>query len=351
MAQQYFSVGDHIVRCSKLATPETAVQFGEMLRTMNDDAIITAFLANHLKEFEPEKLGNIANDLSLAPEFVAQWLMTMTFAKKSSWFYTPVYTEPPFVEEPGIYFGIKASQEKTKELHRDWSLGNVKQFMSNHKGVVKSSVAPQWVYLLSKENVHNIDTTLLFDNEDQERIQKVLPLLIPEKYGISQKLFSKIAFADKVISFNELDKIVHSTFCTVNLDHLSPYHTFYKQTEEGYGWGIKYHTMQEEFPQGDKTVLNPVFNPDVDTMVIDIILWKDDVTRGELCKIGFYYQEDGKKIINIVPPFPQAPSAIKKDKWTGEEDFDEMVIKEYLPCHFQADEATISKFLSQRMSE
>lgn len=351
MAQQYFSVGDYNVRCSKLATPEAAVQFGEMLQTMKDDAIITAVLANHLKEFEPEKLGNIANDLSLAPEFVVQWLRTMTFARKSSFFYTPVYTEPPFVEEAGVYLGIKASQEKTKELHCEWSRGDVMQFMSSHKGVAKSSVAPQWVYLLSQQNVHHIDTTLLFDNEDQERIQKVLPQLIPEKDAITWNLFCKIAFADKVISFNELDKIVQSTFCTVNLDHLSPFHTFYKQTEEGYGWGIKYHIMQQEIPQGDKTVLNQVFNPNADTMVIDIILWQGDVTRGELCKIGFYYQEDGKKVINIVPPFPKAASAITKDQWIGEEDFDEMVIKEYLPCHFQADEATISKFLRQRMSE
>merc|ERR1712093_575129 len=108
------------------------------------------------------------------------------------------------------------------------------------------------------------------------------------------------------------------------------------------------------------TVRNPVFDPNVTTMVIDVVLWKQDVTRGELCKVGFFYQKDGKKIINIVPPFPTHSSAISKDEWEkgaegaegaegeGKEKYDDMVSAEYLPCHFQSAQA---KFLESLVDE
>ena len=351
MAQHFFEVGAFSLRCSELTSQTAVYEFEEMIKAMEDDAIIAATLADKLKEFEPAALGDIASDLSLAPGFIVKYLKTANYVKKSSFFYTPVYSEPPFVPEAGIYFGIKASQEKAKELSREWALGDTEQFMTNNVGAVKSSVAPQWVYLMSMQNFKSIDIASIFPSEDQERIGKTIPELIPDRYGVSHKVFQKLVIADKTISFDELDMLVRSSFCTLDRDALSPYHTFYKKTDEGKGWGIKYHDVQEEFPQGDVTVLNPVFNPKVQTMVIDVVLWQNSVTQGELCKVGFYYQEDGTKVLNIVPPFPAAKTAIKKDDWVqrGTYSFEEMVIKEYLPCHFQSDSLTISQFLSASM--
>ena len=349
MAQPWFEVGGFSIRCSELTSKPGVLEFKEMMANMEEDAVVAARLANSLKDFEPNTLGDIAADLSLAPSHIVTWLQTVEFEKKSSYFYTPVYTEKPFVAEAGIYLGIKASQEKTKELFREWSEANIEQFMTNNPGAVKSSVAPQWVYLLSMQNFENIDVAAIFPSEDQERIDKIIPQVIPDKYGVAYKVFAKTVVVEKQFSYDEMDVLVSSPSCKLDLDCLSQYQTFYKKTDEGKGWGIKHHALQAECPkaEGDVTTLNPLFNPAVNTMVIDIVLWRGTVTQGELCKVGFYYEADGTKVINIVPPFQQAKYAIKKEEWAQQEsyDFDEMVIKEYSPCHFQSDSYTISKFL------
>ena len=125
MAQHFFEVGAFSLRCSELTSQTAVYEFEEMIKAMEDDAIIAATLADKLKEFEPAELGDIASDLSLAPGFIVKYLKTVNFAKKSSYFYTCVYSEPPFFPKAGVYAGIKASHAKAKELSRERSLGNI----------------------------------------------------------------------------------------------------------------------------------------------------------------------------------------------------------------------------------
>jgi len=77
-------------------------------------------------------------------------------------------------------------------------------------------------------------------------------------------------------------------------------------------------------------------------MVLDLIIWDGDVTKGEKMKVGLYTLPDGTKVPNLCPPFPASPNAVKVNEWpNGESDHALMQLREFLPAHFHSDATTM----------
>ena len=382
-----FLVGENTqLRCSKLFAPGALVDVGKMLGgDMLSDVLLAAELANGLKDFEPNMLGKVAEDLTLAPIFTVDWLKKVAFNWKSSFYYAPIHTGPPFVQEEGIYMGIQASRDKLAELEREWKdcldepqvcmrSAAKEGFKDRNPGAAKSLTAPlQWAYLLSMERFKNpynpvnagvycpldpdnLDLHSLFPPSDLDRVRRMVQQIIPSKGGALYSSFVEHVWKSKEFSFDDMDTLVKSEFFLIPRDVLSPYYTFWKQLADGetkQGWGIKCHDLQIAIPNWEKVpLLNPVFNPDAYTSVIDVVLWTGDVTSGEQAKIGFYYNDGGQKILNVVPAHPKSKTAVTEKDYElahaidiFDDTYEEMLVREYTPCHFQSDTVTMSNFV------
>jgi len=334
------------VRWSNLFAPESLGQLWPDLLKWAAEFAQMATVAESLLPFEPDQIGDRSSRASETTDALLQFLEGIPHEVKYSFFYVPAKFSPPFVQVTGCYMAIKASLTYQKTLQEAWDKINdpcldgkepatggkkaeepatggrqpqapcllsweskeMKEFNAMFPGAAKSSKTEQWLFIL-RQGMFEDDELPSMENE-------AVGKLFPEG-GIKQTDFAKCLFGYREVSFDELDAMIKHQKCALKPEWLSPYLTFTFSPRDAGGAAFKYHDLQFEFADPldeTDTVVSKLVDPSKPSMVLDLILWKGSggATKGEYAKIGYYIMEDGRKVVNIVPPFPQSLTAVKK---------------------------------------
>jgi len=212
-------------------------------------------------------------------------------------------------------------------------------FKARFPGVARSAneATQQWAFVLQRSTFVTCD-----EFEGDPRLTSIIAQLFPIE-GVHTSAFMKVVMTGE-FSFPELDELIRHPSCAWKADWLSPYFTWWGQATDG-GWGVKYHITQPEIPLGRPctyTKTNEQFSRTERGMVLDLVIWEDDVTKGEKMKVGVYTLPDGTKVANLCPPFPASPQCVTAKEWPhGEADHAVMAMREFLPAHFHSDATTM----------
>jgi len=273
---------------------------------------------------------------------------------KESYFYAPGSFKEPWVPEEGVYHSIIASDAYQCTLEQEWkqlgeaSTDSIMAFKARFPGVARSAneATQQWAFVLQRSTFVTCD-----EFEADPRLKAIIAKLFPIE-GVLTNVFMKVVIFSKEFSFPELDALIRHPSCALKAEWLSPYLTWWGQATDG-GWGVKYHITQPEIPieQFSRTKTNEQFSRDDRGMVLDLVIWEGDVTKGEKMKVGLYTLPDGTKVVNLCPPFPASPTAVTAKEWpNGEADHAEMAMREFLPAHFSSDATTMQARLLKEAS-
>lgn len=362
-----------LVRLSDLWAPDALDDAKKRVAKYQDDVLKLASLAMALTAHNPDsqptevqlqKQARVDSPASKNSELVAEYVRSHDAHQwKASYFYAPGTFKEPWVPKEGVYHSIIASADYQCTLEHEWaqlgdaSAESVMAFKARFPGVARSANegTQQWAFVLQRSTFVTCE-----ELETDPRLASILAQLFPIE-GVLTSSFMDVVMSGK-FSFNELDELLRHPSCAWKDDWLSPYLTWWGQATDG-GWGVKYHTTQPEIPIGrpcTHTKTNEQFSrTEIRTgMVLDLVIWEDDVTKGEKMKVGVYTLKDGTKVANLCPPFPGSPTAVAAKAWKKNEagkpdeaDHARMVTKEFLPAHFSSDATTMQARLLSRSDE
>jgi len=348
-------VSGMLVRLSDLWKPDALSGIKKLVAKYSYDvcqfAVLAMALSKHGDDPQPseaqlQKQARVDDPASKNSSLVADCVCSHDARQcKASYFYAPGTFEEPWVPKKDVYHSIIASDALQRTLEQEWaklgdaSTDSVMAFKARFPGVARScnEATQQWAFVLQRSTFVTCD-----EIEGDPRLKSIMAKLFPIE-GVLTNAFMAVVMSGE-FSFPELDELIRHPSCAWKGEWLSPYLTWWGQATGG-GWGVKYHITQPEIPVGrpcTHTKTNEQFIKTDWGMVLDLVIWEDDVTKGEKMKVGVYTLPDGTKVANLCPPFPASPAAVKANEWPhGEADHAVMAMREFLPAHFHSDATTM----------